>query len=123
MLAQLTGSGVGEVTAVVTRYFGGIKLGTGGLVKAYGGSVQKALAVLTTETKVLCVNCQFSVPFELQNLFELAVNKFTAQINSRQYQQQLIANVNCPKHLEKELCVYLLNMSKGQIVTLREPAN
>ncbi len=37
MLAQLMGSGVGEITAVVVRYYGGILLGTGGLVKAYGG--------------------------------------------------------------------------------------
>ncbi|GAL12720.1 hypothetical protein JCM19233_3714 [Vibrio astriarenae] len=36
ILAQLSGSGVGEIAAVVTRYSGGIKLGTGGLVKAYG---------------------------------------------------------------------------------------
>ncbi len=36
MLAQLMGSGVGEITAVVVRYYGGILLGTGGLVKAYG---------------------------------------------------------------------------------------
>lgn len=41
ILAQLSGSGVGEITAVVTRYSGGIKLGTGGLVKAYGGGVNK----------------------------------------------------------------------------------
>ncbi len=37
ILAQLSGCGVGEITAVVTRYYGGIRLGTGGLVKAYGG--------------------------------------------------------------------------------------
>ena len=41
ILAQLSGSGVGEITAVVTRYYGGIRLGTGGLVKAYGGGVQQ----------------------------------------------------------------------------------
>ena len=43
MLAQLMGSGVGEITAVVVRYYGGILLGTGGLVKAYGGGVNQAL--------------------------------------------------------------------------------
>ncbi len=52
MLAQLQGSGVGEVTAVVVRYFGGIELGTGGLVKAYGQGVQKALKLLRLQTKV-----------------------------------------------------------------------
>jgi uncharacterized YigZ family protein len=51
MLAQLMGSGVGEITAVVVRYYGGILLGTGGLVKAYGGGVHQALAQLTTQRK------------------------------------------------------------------------
>jgi len=52
MLAQLMGSGVGEITAVVIRYYGGVKLGTGGLVKAYGGGVQQALTQLVTLRKV-----------------------------------------------------------------------
>ncbi len=46
MLTVLTHSGVGDIAAVVTRYFGGTKLGTGGLVKAYGGAVQQALVDL-----------------------------------------------------------------------------
>lgn len=52
MLNVLLGSGIGEITAVVTRYFGGTKLGTGGLVRAYGGAVQKALEELETHEKI-----------------------------------------------------------------------
>ncbi|MBR7298722.1 IMPACT family protein, partial [Klebsiella pneumoniae] len=51
MLAQLMGSGVGEITAVVVRYYSGILLGTGGLVKAYGGGVNQALRQLATQRK------------------------------------------------------------------------
>ncbi|MFO7807830.1 YigZ family protein [Guyparkeria sp.] len=36
--------GIGDVIVVVTRYFGGVKLGAGGLVRAYAGSTQQALA-------------------------------------------------------------------------------
>lgn len=43
MLETLTGHGVSDVVAVVTRYFGGVKLGTGGLVRAYGDAVSAAL--------------------------------------------------------------------------------
>ncbi|WP_426817310.1 IMPACT family protein [Winslowiella sp. 2C04] len=52
MLAQLMGSHIGEITAVVVRYYGGIQLGTGGLVKAYGGGVQQGLKQLSRQLKV-----------------------------------------------------------------------
>lgn len=52
MLSALQGSQVGEISAVVIRYYGGILLGTGGLVRAYGNGVQQALKLLETERKV-----------------------------------------------------------------------
>lgn len=51
MLAQLMGSGLGEIAAVVVRYYGGVLLGTGGLVKAYGGGVGAALKRLETQIR------------------------------------------------------------------------
>ncbi|ACS87499.1 IMPACT family protein [Musicola paradisiaca] len=65
ILAQLMGSGVGEVVAVVTRYYGGVKLGTGGLVKAYGGGVQQALKQLPQRQKVIrreyALRCEYAL--------------------------------------------------------------
>ncbi|MFT6206318.1 MAG: putative YigZ family protein [Colwellia sp.] len=52
MLSVLQGNDVGELCAIVVRYFGGTKLGTGGLQRAYGGSVRQALSLLRTSTKV-----------------------------------------------------------------------
>lgn len=52
MLTVLLHSGVGDIAAVVTRYFGGTLLGVGGLVRAYSGGVQLALASLPTIERV-----------------------------------------------------------------------
>ena len=54
MLEALKGKGVFETVAVVTRYFGGIKLGAGGLVRAYGGCVSSALNNAEVAEKCLC---------------------------------------------------------------------
>ena len=51
-LAVLRGSGLGDVAVVVTRYFGGTKLGTGWLVRAYGDAVRAVLEVLPRAAKV-----------------------------------------------------------------------
>ena len=55
MLEVLLGEGVRNVAVVVTRYFGGVLLGTGGLVRAYSGAVQEGLrssVILTRQSGV-----------------------------------------------------------------------
>lgn len=53
MLDVLRGSGLRDIVAVSVRYFGGIKLGTGGLVRAYSESVNSALADVRSTTRTL----------------------------------------------------------------------
>lgn len=52
MLTALLHGGVGDVAAVVTRYYGGTKLGTGGLARAYAGAVVEALLSLPRAERV-----------------------------------------------------------------------
>jgi len=66
-LAVLKGSGLGDVAVVVTRYFGGTKLGTGGLVRAYGDAVRLVLKDVIRAEKVLTHTIMLAVPY---NLFE-----------------------------------------------------
>lgn len=55
ILEVVTGHGLTNVVAVVTRYFGGTKLGAGGLVRAYGAAASEALAELDTVRRHLVV--------------------------------------------------------------------
>jgi len=79
-LAVLRGSGLGDVAVVVTRYFGGAKLGTGGLVRAYGDAVREVLAALPRAEKVPTYTVMFAVPYSLFEQVRLAVADHHGQI-------------------------------------------
>jgi uncharacterized YigZ family protein len=63
MLTTLLHSGVGEIGAVCVRWYGGTKLGTGGLSRAYSGGVKSALDVLETETRVARTRVEMRVGY------------------------------------------------------------
>lgn len=62
MLNVLIHSGIGEVSVVVTRYFGGTLLGTGGLVKAYQDSVKGAFSQIITKKYEKIDIVRFNIP-------------------------------------------------------------
>ena len=65
VLQVLRGSGLGDVCVVVTRYFGGTLLGTGGLVRAYSDATKAVLAELPRAEKVAHTMLTLVVPYEL----------------------------------------------------------
>ncbi len=69
MLNVLLHGGVGEIVAVCTRYYGGVKLGTGGLSRAYSSGVKLALDALPTEPKIDRVPVTIVIGY--QNVTEL----------------------------------------------------
>ena len=73
-LAVLQGSGLGDVAVVVTRYFGGTLLGTGGLVRAYSQSVREVLKVLPLAEKVPTHTVMMAVPYALFEQIRRLVN-------------------------------------------------
>ncbi len=72
-LAVLQGSGLGDAVAVVTRYFGGTKLGTGGLVRAYGDAVREAIRVVPLAEKVWTHVLMMAVPYNLYERVRLLI--------------------------------------------------
>lgn len=119
ILAQLSGSGVGEMTAVVTRYYGGIRLGTGGLVKAYGGGVQQALKLLQTIEKKITTKLNLTLDYGLVALAQSVMSQFDAVEVQSQYSESV--------HLVVELEVLnvdaftqsLINKSGAKILVTR----
>ena len=62
-LAVLQGTDLGDTAVVITRYFGGTKLGTGGLVRAYSEAVRQVLRELPLAEKVPTVTVMIALPY------------------------------------------------------------
>lgn len=115
ILAQLQGSGLGYVLAVVVRYFGGIKLGTGGLVRAYGSSVAHALATVQTTPyiakTILSMQFGFDALGEANQLF----TRFNASQQSIEYNEGVCVRVELPAQSAEQFMQALTNACRGQI--------
>jgi uncharacterized YigZ family protein len=64
ILQVLRGAGLSDVMAVVVRWFGGVKLGKGGLARAYAGAAREALRSLPVATRVPTARLALEVPYE-----------------------------------------------------------
>tara|TARA_Y100001956_G_scaffold11586_1_gene10714 strand:+ start:475 stop:1137 length:663 start_codon:yes stop_codon:yes gene_type:complete len=121
ILAQLSGSGVGEITAVVTRYSGGIKLGTGGLVKAYGGGVQQALKVLQTIEKKITTQLQLELDYGFMPIAQSLMNQFEASEVSAEYSDLVRIVIEIERRQAADFTQSIINKSgaKAQVTPLK----
>ena len=85
ILAVLRGADLGNVVIVVTRYFGGTKLGTGGLVRAYGGAAKDAVAALPTELKIAKYHIGITVEYTFFERLKLLLAENDALIQSEDF--------------------------------------
>lgn len=96
MLNVLQHSGLGDVTAVVTRYYGGTKLGTGGLARAYSGGVKEALAKVSTHTRIYTTPLELTTSYELQNQIRYLLEEHQAQNINEQFSDKVVIIAEIP---------------------------
>jgi len=85
MLAVLEGSGLGDIAVVVTRYWGGTKLGTGGLVRAYGDAVKEVLAVLPRAEKIPTHTVMLVIPYTYLERVRLLTLEHLGKIEDEEF--------------------------------------
>lgn len=116
VLAVVRGSGLGDVVLVVTRYFGGTKLGTGGLVRAYSGAARDVLSVVPTVLKVarVVVGIEFEYVFFEQVRRLLA--DFDAEIVDQDFSDRVAVFVRLPEQRVDGLMIALRGLMAGRVV-------
>lgn len=120
IMAQLLGSNLGEITCVIVRYFGGIKLGTGGLVKAYGNGAQQALKILPTQIKVPQKVFDLVCDYSLINAIEQLLTQVNGVILHSDYNETVSLQIAIPATLEQEVNDKLRDISRGALTLTPE---
>lgn len=120
ILAQLQGSGIGEITAVVVRYFGGTLLGTGGLVRAYGQGVQKALKLLTLQEKVPMQRFSLTLDYALHADIVHGINIFHGVIHDQVFAENVVLQFALPFDKLDAFSQYVVDTSRGLLSLKKE---
>lgn len=121
ILAQLMGSAIGEICAVVTRYSGGIKLGTGGLVKAYGGGVKQALQLLSVTHKKIVTSLVIQCNYSSISLVEQCLARFEGEQLNADYQGSgVVLELAVPSQQVDSFTQNLSNQSRGKIKVVKK---
>ena len=115
VLAVLQGSGLGDVVVVITRYFGGTKLGTGGLVRAYSDSARSVLQALPRAQKIPTHTVMLSLPYNLYELVIKLVKTHHGQVIDEEFAAQVTVTARLSFDDLPEFQSDLQELSRGQI--------
>lgn len=115
MLNVLMHKDIGEIVAVVVRYFGGIKLGAGGLVRAYSGAVQAACEQLPLTRRVSLREGVLSCDYAREQMVRHILDQQKIQLQDCQYAEQVVMTIAAPGALCEALSDQMMEASRGQI--------
>jgi uncharacterized YigZ family protein len=97
MLEALLHSGVGEVAAVVTRYYGGVKLGRGGLQRAYSGGVRLALESAPLGERVARVVLRIGIEYPALEPLRRLAQELDVEVRSEEFSDGVQLDVAAPE--------------------------
>lgn len=116
MLDILKGRQLTYTLACVTRYFGGVLLGTGGLVRAYSDSLLEGLNNATIVEKRLCRKLSFTIDYQTIGKLKYTLEDFEAKIINEEYTSEVNVTVALPEANAERYNKYLVELTGGKVV-------
>jgi uncharacterized YigZ family protein len=115
ILQAIQGQQCDQVAVLVVRWFGGVKLGPGGLMRAYGGSAAQCLRLAQrmeiVEQSLLNCRCQFSDMALVQSRFE----QFGIVIEQEAFDAEGVSwRLRLPRAVREDFTALFINMTRGQ---------
>jgi uncharacterized YigZ family protein len=115
MLNVLVHCGMGDVAAVVTRYWGGTKLGKGGLVRAYSGGVQRAISACGIAEKVNWVTLDVAIDYASVTGVKRLCPDFEATVLSETFGEKALFRLQLPSDSRNGIRAALTELTNGQV--------
>jgi uncharacterized YigZ family protein len=115
MLEVLTGSGIRNIAVVVTRYFGGVLLGTGGLVRAYQGAVKEALVLCETARQHYGVKLKIKTDYNCVGKIQYILAGKNINIEDSVYAADVEMTVMVPIEEYDRLCKELVEATSAKV--------
>ena len=118
MLDVLVKHEIKNVCATVIRYFGGTKLGTGGLVRAYGGGVINALKNATLVERKDALEIRLELDYSLNGKIEYEIEKTNFIVNNLEYTDKIIYTIYVMEEDYDSFQSWIANLTNGQFKIL-----
>jgi len=121
ILTAIDREGLTDLVVVVTRYFGGTKLGVGGLARAYGEAAGQALRDAGRETRYIMSELDVTFPHDVTSAVMHCISRFQARIVETAYDEHVRMRMDIRQSMAGELKDRLVEQTGGRaIVILRE---
>jgi uncharacterized YigZ family protein len=121
-LAVLRGSGLGDVALVTSRFFGGTKLGTGGLVRAYTEAARLALQSLPTEISIARQELLAAIPYDTYNAVRRLASLYEAEVLAEDFGAEITLSVRLPLASAAAFHEALRDLTNGRaVVVITDP--
>ncbi len=115
VMAVLRGVDIGDTLVVVTRYFGGTLLGTGGLVRAYTEAAQAGLAGVPTQRKIERKTVGLETPYPLYQLIRRLYEPLEAVNLDEAFEGQVTITAEFPVDHVERFIAQVVELSAGAV--------
>lgn len=113
VLEVIRGAGLSDIIIVVTRYFGGTLLGTGGLVRAYTQAAQAALSQASIQVYSLCYDMDIFCPYSYYDQLNYLIQESQVQLISSEFSAGVSLRIRMVVGTESSFIAQLTELFKG----------